>query len=92
MPKDKVTSSQKLDVSHIYQLYQTSKKNEIAIASYNGLLFVKIQNDINEPSIIQNKITYGDKHEDTEKYFQGEFVNKILEYRNKIYITKRMAR
>jgi hypothetical protein len=40
----KITSDHKLrHVSHIYSAVQTSRQNEMALASYNGLYFVKFE-------------------------------------------------
>lgn len=67
----KIKSDHKLrHVSHIYSGVQTSRPNEMALASYNGLYFVKFEEENNELQILVNE----------ERYFESIFVNKIVEY------------
>lgn len=51
---------------------QTKRTNEIAVGAYNGLFFIRMdKTNFDELSTFVL---------DDEKYLQGEFVNKVLEY------------
>lgn len=74
----KVHTSKVNQLSHIYQIIKTSQNlhpNEIAIASYSGLSFIKVERKDGATS--SDEI---DLYVANEKYLDGEFVNKVCEY------------
>jgi hypothetical protein len=75
----KVHTSKVSSLSHIYQIIKTSQNlhpDEIAVASYSGLSFIKVHRK--DGSTESNDEI--DLYVATEKYLDGEFVNKVCEY------------
>ena len=75
----KVHTSKVNSLSHIYQIIKTSQNlhpNEIAIASYSGLSFIKVE----RKDVMTESNDEIDLYVANEKYLDGEFVNKVCEY------------